>query len=168
MWRDCYQRCNTTVNTDGEPRNYAICKMFKIVSQFVEKCYILVLTTKVVSKVSRHFAFSVNIFRNSSAVSDFSFSMSSYGHKKNFSQRKLENHWFSYRKMKMKNFRFQMGSLLDQKKHMVRIPSLCFTQICICFYYPATWTSLNWSLIRPSKGFSHRENISSFWHGNAR
>ena len=46
---------------------------------------------KSVSKVSRHFAFSVNIFRNFNAISDFSFAMNSYGHEDNFQPTKIRN-----------------------------------------------------------------------------
>ena len=42
-----------------------------------------------VSKVSRHFAFFVNIFRNFNAINVFSFAMSFYGHEDNFQPTKI-------------------------------------------------------------------------------
>ena len=49
---------------------------------------LLKINIKSVSKVIAHFAFFVNIFRNSNAISDFSFVTNSYGHKDNFQPKK--------------------------------------------------------------------------------
>ena len=93
------------------------------------------LVSKSVSKVSRYFAFFVNIFPNFNATSDFPLPLNSYGHNQ---PRKIIDS--SIEKWRWKIFRFQMRSFLAQIKHMVRIPSLCRSQICIWYFHPATYT----------------------------
>ena len=61
-------------------------------SVVVEVC----LELKSVSKVSRHFAFFVNIVHNFNAISEFSFDTNSYGFENNFQPNNLEIHKFFY------------------------------------------------------------------------
>ena len=84
-----------------------------------------------VSKVIAQYAFFVTIFRSFMQLVDFLFIRISTDKKDNF-------HRFFYWKMMMKMLCFKLWSFIAQKKHMARIPSLSWTQLCIWFYHHST------------------------------
>ena len=79
---------------------------------------------KLVSKVSRHFPFFVNICPNFNAVNDFSLLRTLTDIRIFSAKKKLEMHYSSIEKWRCKIFRFQIGSFLGQKSTWSESPVL--------------------------------------------